>query len=334
MVTHLGALQAQDYPGALWSIGLRMAGATRADVERAIHERAIVRTWPMRGTLHFIPAIDAAWMLSLLAPRVLRSRGSLYRHYELDQPTLRRIRAIIERALTREQVMTRGALFAALDTARITTAGQRGIHILQCLSMERMLCHGPHAGREPTFVLFDAWIHSSRTPSRDDALQVLATRYFTSHGPATVRDFANWAGLTMADARAGLHLAQPVLASMRSDAGELWMSSTLEDVVPRGRAYLLPGFDEYLLGYRDRGAVLDAQHADLVVPGGNGVFQPTIIADGHVRGTWRRSTRATGVRLRMLPFATLSAPIRKALAAAAGRYAAFLGVPVSLEWTS
>ncbi len=334
MVTHLGALQAQDHPGALWSIGLRMVDGTRADVERAIHERTIVRTWPMRGTLHFVPAADAAWMLELLAPRILRSRARLYRHYELDPPTMRHIRSTIERLLTREPVMTRGALFAALDAARVTTTGQRGIHILQCLSMERMLCQGPHAEREPTFVLFDAWIRASHAPSRDEALQTLATRYFTSHGPATVRDFANWTGMTMAAARDGLHLAQPVLAPMRGDSGELWMSSAHEDASPDERAYLLPGFDEYLLGYRDRSAVLDAEHAELVVPGGNGVFQATIIADGHVRGTWRRSTRATGVRLRMLPFSSLSAPIRRSLAAAANRYAAFLGIPVALEWTS
>jgi len=310
-----------------------MADATRADVERAIRERAIVRTWPMRGTLHFVPAIDAAWMLDLLAPRVLRSRASLYRYHELDQLTLRRIRSVVQRALEREPVMTRGALFAELDAARITTAGQRGIHILQCLSMERMLCQGPHAEREPTFVMFDEWIRSSRTPSRAEALQVLATRYFTSHGPASVRDFANWTGLSLLDARTALHLAKPSLTSFERDGDGLWMSNALEEPdEPLHPAYLLPGFDEYLLGYRDRSAVLAAEYVERIVPGGNGVFRATLVLDGLVRGTWRRTPRAGSMHLELLPFTRIAAAKKKQVAAAADRYAAFLGVPVALEW--
>lgn len=334
MVTHLGALQAQDHPGALWSIGLRMADATRADVERAIRERTIVRTWPMRGTLHFVPAMDAAWMLELLAPRVLRSRASLYRYHELDQPTLARIRSVVQRALQREPVMTRSALFAELDAARITTSGQRGIHILQCLSMERMLCQGPHAEREPTFVMFDDWIRSSRTMARDQALQTLATRYFTSHGPASVRDFANWAGLSLLDARTALHLAKPSLTSIQQDGDELWMSHALgEPNDPLPSAHLLPGFDEYLLGYRDRSAVLAAEYAERIVPGGNGVFRATLVLDGLVRGTWRRAQRGSSVKLELLPFTRLAAARKREVAAAATRYAAFIGVPVALDWT-
>jgi hypothetical protein len=312
-----------------------MADATRADVERAIHDRTIVRTWPMRGTLHFVPAIDAAWMLDLLAPRVLRSRASLYRYHELDRLTLERIRSVVQRALKREPVMTRGALFAELDAARVTTSGQRGIHILQRLSMERMLCQGPHAEREPTFVMFDEWIRSSRVPSRDEALQVLATRYFTSHGPASVRDFANWTGLSLLDARTALHLAKPSLTSIERNGDEMWMSNALEEPgEPLHPAHLLPGFDEYLLGYRDRSAVLAAEYVERIVPGGNGVFRATLVVDGQVRGTWRRAQRAGSLRLDLLPFTRLAAAKRKEVAAAADRYAAFLGVPVALEWTS
>lgn len=335
VVTHLGALQAQDHAGALWSVGLRMANATRVDVERAIHDRTIVRTWPMRGTLHLVPAADAAWMLELLAPRVLRSRASVYRYHELDQLTLRRIRSVVERVLKRERMMTRGALFAELDAAHVATAGQRGIHILQCLCMERMLCQGPHGEKEPTFVLFDEWIGSSRTPSRDEALQTLAKRYFTSHGPASVRDFANWTGLSLLDARAALQLAKPSLASIERDGDELWMSSTLEEPNESLReTHLLPGFDEYLLGYRDRSAVLAAEHVDRIVPGGNGVFRATLVLDAMVRGTWRRARRGGAMTLDVTPFTRITAAQKKEVDAAASRYAAFLGVPVALEWTS
>jgi hypothetical protein len=334
VVTHLGAVQAQDYPGALWSIAVRTPGATRADVERAVTERTIVRTWPMRGTLHFVPAADAAWMLRLLAPRVLRGRASVYRYHELDDATWRKARLVIERALARERVMTRRALFAELDAARVATSGQRGIHILQRLSMELMLCQGPHLRREPTFTLFDDWIRSSRTLARDEALLLLGRRYFASHGPASLRDFANWTGLTMADARTALHLARPFLDRVDAGAGEMWMSSTLNaEEAPVARSQLLPGFDEYLLGYRDRSAVLDAAHTELITPGRNGVFQATLVVDGRVRGTWRRSSRRQGTMLRVQPFGPLPAPVRKAVATAADRYARFLGVPVALEWS-
>src|SRR5258705_318579 len=187
IVTHLGAVQAQDHAGALWSIGLRLAGATRADVERAIADRAIVRTWPMRGTLRFIPAADARWMLGLLEPRIMKAAAARHRQLELDDAAFRRSRAIVGRALKEEPVQSRGAIFAALEKGGVSTAGQRGIHILQRLSMERMLCYGPHAEKQPTFALFDDWIRASRQLDRDDALRTLAERYFASHGPAAPR---------------------------------------------------------------------------------------------------------------------------------------------------
>lgn len=312
-----------------------MVEAVRADVERAIRERTIVRTWPMRGTLHYVPSADAAWMLELLAARVIRGAAGRYRQLELDEATFRRIRTVVNRAFTSTPVMTRRELFAAIDAAGISTAGQRGIHLIRHLCMDRMLCQGPHGEKEPTFVLLDDWIRSSRVLARDEALQTLAERYFTSHGPASVRDFANWTGLSLTDARTALHLARPSLASIESSGDELWMSSALEEPAELPHSvHLLPGFDEYLLGYRDRSAVLAARHVERIVPGGNGVFQATLVVDGMVQGTWRRSIRGGALKLGVTPFVRLSAAARRTTAAAAHRYAAFLGVPVVLEWMS
>ena len=335
VVTRLGALQAQDHPGALWSIGLRMVNATRTEVERAIAERTIVRTWPMRGTLHFVSAADAGWMLDLLASRVMRGAAGRYRQLELDDATFRRIRTVTRRAHSHTPMMTRSTLFAAINAAGVSTAGQRGIHLIRHLCMEGLLCQGPHAEKEPTFVLMEDWVRESRTVSRDEALQLLAERYFTSHGPASVRDFANWTGLPLTDARTALQLAKPSLASIERSGDELWMSSALDELTEQSHSvHLLPGFDEYLLGYRDRSAVLEAGHMERIVPGGNGVFQATLVVDGMVRGTWRRSIRGGAMRLGVTPFVRLSAAMKKATAAAAHRYAAFLGIPVVVEWTS
>lgn len=335
IVSYLGAVQAQDYPGALWSIALRTTHATRADVERVIADRTIVRSWPMRGTLHFIPAADARWMLELLAPRVVRGMAGRHRQLGVDDAVIRRSRTLIDRALKQRSVLSRSVLLSVLEKGGISPGGQRGIHIVRRLCMDRMLCFGPHDEKQPTFVLFDDWIRTSRRLDREDALRTLAERFFTSHGPASVRDFVWWTGLTVADAKLGLRLAQPSLERVATDDGELWMSNDLSaSDAPTSRAHLLPGFDELLLGYKDRGATLAPEHASRICPGNNGVFQATLVLDGRVCGLWRRSTRAKAVAIEGSPFVLLKAAQKKAFAGAAERYAAFLGVPVRVEWAS
>ncbi|MEP7002542.1 MAG: winged helix DNA-binding domain-containing protein, partial [bacterium] len=225
IVTHLGAVQAQDYPGALWSIALRLPHAKRVDVESAIQDRAIVRTWPMRGTLHFVPASDARWMLELMTPRVIKGAAGRHRQLELDDVAFRRSRTLVAKALKKEPILTRAEVFAVLNAGGVSTEGQRGIHILQRLCMECMLCQGPHAEKQPAFVLFDEWIRTSRVLDRDDALRTLAERFFVSHGPATIRDFVWWTGLKVSDAKIALHLAQSSLECVKTNDAEFWMAN-------------------------------------------------------------------------------------------------------------
>ncbi|MEO8333962.1 MAG: winged helix DNA-binding domain-containing protein [bacterium] len=334
IVTHLGALQAQDHPGALWSIALRIAGATRADVERAIAEQTIIRTWPMRGTLHFVPAVDARWMLELMTPRIMKGSEGRHRQLELDDATFSRSRSLIAKALTKDPVLSRNALFAVLQAGKVATTGQRGIHILQRLCMERMLCQGPHLEKQPTFALFDQWIRHSRQLDRDDALRTLAERFFVSHGPATVRDFIWWTGLTVVEGKRGLQMAQPVLERIVVDDVEHWMSNALSTPdADESRAHLLPGFDEFMLGYKDRSAALAARYAQRVVPGANGVFLSTLVLDGQVRGTWRRTTRPASVEIAASPFGRFTAAEKRAFVPPVERYARFIGAPVNLTWT-
>lgn len=335
IVAHMGALQAQDYPGALWSIALRIAGATRADVEQAILNRTIVRTWPMRGTLHFIPAADARWMLELMTPRIVKGAAGRHRQLELDAVAFARSRTLIAKALAREPVLTRRALFDVLERGGISTAGQRGIHILQQLCMECTLCHGPHAEKQPTFVQFDDWIAASRRLDRDDALRTLAERYFVSHGPASLRDFVGWTGLTVIDAKTALHLASPILERMVVHDTELWMAADRPPTTAAAsRAHLLPGFDEFMLGYKDRSAALPARYAQRIVPGANGMFLSTLVIDAQVRGTWRRASGAKSVALEVSSFTRLTAAERKAVVAPVERYGRYLGVPVTVAWNA
>jgi Winged helix DNA-binding domain len=335
IVTHLGAIQAQDYPGALWSIGLRIAGATRADVEHAIANRTIIRTWPMRGTLHFVPAVDARWMLELMTPRIMKGAAGRHKQLELDDAAFRRSRVLIAKTLKRNPVITRAAVFAVLEKGGVSTEGQRGIHILQQLCMERMLCFGPHAKNESTFVHFDEWIPTSRQLDRDDALRTIAERYFTSHGPATLRDFVWWTGLTVAAAKVGLHLAQSSLEQLTTEGAELWMSNNrpaIDTTAPR--AHLLPGFDEFMLGYKDRSAALPPKYAWRIVPGGNGMFLSTLVLDGQVRGTWRKTINPKSVVIQTMQFVKLKVSEQKSFTLPLERYAQYLGVPTTFVWAS
>jgi hypothetical protein len=335
VVAWLCAVQAQDYRGSLWGIGLRTAGATEPDVERAIEDRTIVRTWPMRGTLHFVAADDVRWMLRLLTPRIaLRSAGR-NRQLTLDAAIFAQSRACLEKALSGGRALTRPETYRVLEQAGITTHDQRGIHILMHLAMQGVLCLGARQGRQPTFVLLDDWIPSSRILERDEALGELARRYFTSHGPATARDFAWWSGLSLGDARRAVDVSMRAAGSTLTEhvVGESAYWSAPSRLAPRRTtrlttvAHLLPAFDEYTVAYCDRSALLDPVHA---VRARNGIFSPVVLIDGRIVGTWRRQTKRDHVLLATDLFERPTRAVRGALEVAAERYGDFLGVRAAI----
>ena len=330
VVRWLGAMQAQDYPQALWAIGLRLRSATVADVEQAISEGKIVRTWPMRGTLHFVPPEEARWRLKLSASRILARDGRRLEQLGLDRGILERCKELFYEALGGNRRLTRPEMLQLLEEAGIGTRNQRGYHILWYLSQEGMICPGPMQGKQQTFVLLDEWVPEWRELSREESLAELAGRYFASHGPATVHDLAWWAGLTVTEARSGLEAAMPGLVSEKIDGKEYWMADDAPDHAAHdgSSVHLLPAFDEFLLGYKDRGAVLDVEDAQRVVPGKNGIFFPTIVVGGRVVGTWKRKLKKNAVDITLSPFAHLDDPGERATEAARS-YGDFVGLPLS-----
>ncbi len=335
VVRWLGAMQAQDYHQALWAIGLRTLRSTVADVEQAIADRKILRTWPMRGTIHFVPSEDARWMLQLTASWMLARDGRRQEQLGLDEGVMERCKGLFYDALQGGRRLLRSEMLSVLEAAGISTSNQRGYHILWYVSQCGVICLGPMQDKQQTFVLLDEWAPHARALSREEALAELTTRYFASHGPATTHDFAWWTGLTVADAKAGLESARPGLISVAVNGKDYWMTP---DALDRAAytdpdIYLLPGFDEYLLGYKDRSAVLAAEHARRVVPGNNGVFLPVIVAGGRVMGTWKRTVKKRTVELMLSPFTALDAPHHK-VADAANNYSAFLGLSLSVTTVS
>jgi winged helix DNA-binding protein len=330
VVRWLGAIQAQDYLQALWAIGLRLKSATVADVERAILGGKIVRTWPMRGTLHFVPPEDAKWMLTLSASRMLARDGRRLKQLGLDEEIMERCKELFHRALKGNRRLSRPEMMKVLEEAGISTEKQRGYHILWYVAQAGLICLGPMQDKQQTFVLLDEWVPNSRDLSREESLTELARRYFAGHGPATVHDFAWWAGLTITEARSGLESAMPELTSETIEGKDYWMTSDApgHTAYDESRIELLPAFDEYLLGYKDRAAVLAVEDATKVVPGKNGVFLPTIVVDGRVVGTWKRKRKKNSIDITMTPFTYLG-DLDERVNKAAERYCGFLGLPLS-----
>jgi DNA glycosylase AlkZ-like len=328
VVAALGAIQAQDYRSAIWAVGLRLSEASEADIERAVAGGAIVRTWAMRGTLHFLASADVRWILGLLAPRVMAGNAYRRRQLEIDDATLARSRDLFADALSHGRRLARAEAMNLLEGAGIKTTGQRGIHILGHLSLEGLLCQATVEGRQPTFALLDEWAPDAETMSLEDALAELACRYFSSHGPATLRDFVWWSGLTAADAKAGIELAKTRFAREQAGDTVYWMPAQSSASQQAARVVcLLPGFDEYILGYADREIALDAVASQRIVPGGNGVFRPTIVVDGRVVGTWRlvNKTRASPV---IDLFSSLDAAASRSLTKALRDYESFARGPL------
>jgi hypothetical protein len=331
VVASLLAMQAQDYGGALWSVGLRLAEVTRGQVEAAIASRQIVRTWPMRGTLHFVAAPDVRWMLELLTPRVIAASATRQKRLGLDARVLSRCEKALVRALRGGRQLPRDEVYAVIERTGITTGDYRGYHVVWRLAQERVLCFGPHAGKQPTFTLLDEWVPACPALARDEALALLARRYFAAHGPATAHDLAWWSGLKVTDVKAAIESLGDELLQRRVGDRVYVTSAAVSRAAPAaGAVHLLPGFDELLLGYRDPSPSLDGSHADKILPGGNGVFMSTMVSMGRVVGTWRAAARRGYVEVMPAPFAALPAREVEDFRSAAERYGRFLGLPVSL----
>jgi hypothetical protein len=326
LVRWMGAVQAQDYRGGLWGTGLRLAKGDASAIEDAIAARTVVRTWPMRGTLHFVPAEDARWMLRLLTPRVVASAAGRHRALELDADAFARSARLLERALEGGRSLTRPEAYAELERGGVSPAGQRGIHVIGQLSQQGLICHGPRGERQPTFVLLEEWVRKSKAPTREEALATLAVRYYSSHGPATLADFTWWTGLRVKEAQQAIAEAGARLAEETWDGRSYWFGA--RPPARRSRrdgTVLLPPWDEYIVGYRHREAAVGhlSNHASERL---KTVGSSLVVIDGRVRGAWKITARTRAARLVQEYWTAVSSAEKRAVREAALRYARFFGI--------
>lgn len=318
VVSWLGAVQAQDYPGAAWALGLRARTLTMAAVDDALASGEMVRTHVLRPTWHFVSPADLRWMLALTGPRVKALMTTYDARLELDARTYTRARKVFARALEGGQHLTRAELGAALARAKIVASGQRLAHLVMDAELEAILCSGPRRGTQFTYALVDDHVPAVAPLTREAALAALATRYFRSHGPATVHDFSWWSGLTMTDARAAIALA---------DVGAAVLPTPPAPDRAKGAHYLLPNYDEFLIAYRHRDAVLDPARARNFGVFTSAEYPHQIVLHGRIAGSWRREVTARHARITLRTYDKASKPETKALAAEAARLGAFFGVP-------
>ena len=323
----MGAVQAQDYPGAKWAVALRAPRVTDAGVERAYDEGRILRTHVLRPTWHFVTPADIGWMLVLTAPRIRAAMASNDRQLELDDALKSQVRRRLERVLRDGRYRTRMEVSADLERAGIAVGGQRLWHIMAHAEIERVVCSGPRRGKDFTYALFDERASPGDRFDRDEALGTLAHRFFSSHGPATAVDFGWWSGLTMGDARRGADIAGPSLRRVAFDGSEFLVDPSLPDTGRRRlQDLLLPNFDEYAVAYKDRKALVH-ERASGVEPG-MGLLSQGLVLTGRFAGTWTRTPTRGGFRVDVSPRVALSSADRKAIASEVARYTVFLGQPV------
>jgi hypothetical protein len=313
LVAWLGGVQAQEYPFAKWGLALRMAARPSGGaLEEAFAAGRILRTHVLRPTWHFVPASDIRWMLALTGPRILRTLASYMRRQGPDNPTLVRASAVIERALSGAGYLTRRELSVLLSRSGIhLTPLQLGFVVMNA-ELHGLVCSGPRRERQLTYALLADRAPIQRQLSGDEALAELVRRYFQSHGPATIRDFAWWSGLTMSDARRGLEMT--AMRSAEQDGCKYWFANTARAAAPSRRAHLLPIYDEYLVAYRDRVAV---PHGPSTIRAGSRTvaFRHALVIDGQVAGTWHVSEN-TPVSIEVTPLRTLDRSERRAVEAA------------------
>jgi hypothetical protein len=333
VVRWFGAVQAQEYPGATWGIAQRMDGLTQAAIDQAFAEGAMLRTHAMRPTWHFVAPADIRWLLKLTSPRVHALNASYYRKLELDAAVLARGAAVLTTALQDGKHLTRSELASALGQAGISRATDdrlRLAYLMMHAELEGLICSGAMRGKQHTYALLDERVPAARMLEREEALAELTRRYFISHGPATVKDFAWWSGLATADVRAGLELNRSELQTA-AIAGQTYWFGPDDHASPAEApiAHLLPAYDEYTIAYKEHSAILDPEYRELAVV----AFGIVIVIDGRIVGGWKRVIEKERVLLSLSPFRALPEAEQQALAQVVQRYSAFLGKPVVLTDT-
>jgi hypothetical protein len=320
----MGAVQAQDYAGAKWALGTRLNNLTDADLDNLVDSGKILRTHVLRPTWHFVLPQDIRWMLELTAPRIAASFQGYLQKLQLDKQVLKVSNRTIAKALQRGEHLTRKDLSLALEKAGVATNDLRLTFIILQAELDQLICNGARQGKQFTYALLESRAPAAKSLKKEEALAALANRYFSSRGPATVKDFTWWSGLSAADARTGFEAVQRNFTAERID-GQVYLFSPTTTKSRKKVVHLLPAYDEYTVAYKDRNLVIEPR---FMSKSGNGIFNYNIMYDGLIVGSWKREIKSDKVVLSFNYFSAPNPTVGSAVLSAAKRYAKFIGKPL------
>lgn len=290
--SHMLAVQAQEFWGGRWALAARTRGnPTISDVDAAFDRGELVRSWTMRGTIHAIPSRDLAWVLSITGERQIRQGASVHRAEGIDEAEVARAEALTRAALSGGNRLARKELFTVLEAGGVSTARQRGYHLLTNLSIRGVVVQGPVVpretgpSREQYLVLCEDWIGESAAPA--DPLAEFFSRFVASHGPAGPADFAWWTGLPLGVARQAAEAAAHALTEVDDGVFTAPKPPRRSSAAPAVLA--LPPFEEYYLSYADRSVPCAPEFLAVIGPSMNGMVRPILVARGEVAGVWTHS---------------------------------------------
>jgi hypothetical protein len=322
VVSYMVAMQAQDYAGAKWAIGLRMLNTKNDTIEQAINEGKILRTHLLRPTWHFVSPADIRWILTLTAPRIYAASAAMNKKFELDDTLFTKSNDILAKALQNNKQLTRPEIGKLLEQAGIATNDLRLSLLLIRAELDQLVCSGAREGKQFTYALLDDRAPLIPALSHEEALTKLAVGYFNSRGPATLHDFAYWAGLTVTDARIGLENVKSQLIDEVIDGKTYWMSPDKEiRTQQKNEAYLLPMYDEFAIAYKDRDALVNPLYLKQAM---YVIFDAAIVVDNQVVGTWRRTIKKSSVDITLNLFGKLNKTQTMAIELASEKYQKFM----------
>jgi hypothetical protein len=334
-VRWLAAVQSQDYAGAKWALAQRSRSTDDAELDRLFDSGAILRTHLLRPTWHFVLPEDAGWMQRLTGPRVRLGLAGRYRDLGIDSRTVERAQAAFMAGLAGGRHLTRQELGDLLLSAGISPEGQRLPHLIMAAELDGLLISGARRGKQFTYALMRDRVTGGRSLGEEAALSELILRFFRSRGPAQLQDLVWWSGLTGAQARAGIAALGATLERRTFDGKDYWAHAEAGPPPPAGAAvHLLPNFDEYTVGYRDRAALHTSRPFEPSLFSFGSILSNIVTVAGQVRGAWRRTPGAAGVRLEIRALGHMAAAERQAVQAAGQALAGFLGKPVDVIWVT
>jgi hypothetical protein len=331
VVKTLGAVQAQDYAGAKWALALRMKKPTSDAIEGAMTRGEIIRTHVLRPTWHFVTPADLRWMMALTGPRVSLRMKTYNATMGITPAMFRRSNDVMARQLEGGKQLTRQELAAALRASGVAIQSvQHLAHLMMQAELDGVVCSGGLRGKQFTYALIDERVPATKPLDRDDALLRLTRLYFASRSPATLQDFSWWSGLPMADAKRGAEMAKLEAVNV---GGRAYLTADGEKArAPKKPvAHLLPNYDEYFIGHKDRSAIGQRlARAGSRMPEGS-AFWNMIVLDGQIVGGWKRVVVRKGMILDLRLITPLKSNERQTISRAAAEYAAFLGASTSVR---